>query len=258
MSAPVFLTIEEFLSILISELPEGVYANDLADDPDFDKRSYSSAELRAIASYLAICSNNLNLIYNDKFLSTVTSDGLVQWEKDFFSTAQDSTLSFQVRVQNLTSKIRSTGGISYTAIKSVVAGILGTIPFDLLPYSGQAGVGAWILDESALDYGTWLAELDPLIGARNENGLVPLDCSFDFADEGLTADDLAAIQRTAYMYEVRIYGNASDAILNLLDMRLTQLEPARSSHVIRNNQTYGPSDVTAYLAATPEFDRMRL
>lgn len=258
MALPVFLTTDEFLSILQSELPDGVYPTDLADDTNADNRSYSSSELRAIATVLANASANLALINDDKFLSTVTADGLIAYEKDYFATAQDSTLSTQVRVQNLISKIRATGGISFTAIKSVVAGTLGSIPFDLLPYSGQAGVGAWILGTSQLGYGTWLAALDPLIGARTENGLVPLDCSLNYAGEGLTAAQLAAIQTTAYAYEVRIYGNASAAVLSLLDMRLTQLEPARSTHVIRNNQTYGPADFSAYEASTPEYARLRI
>jgi hypothetical protein len=203
-------------------------------------------------------SDNLRSIYSDKSLSTVTEAGLSAWEKDLFTSAQDSSLSLEARRSNLISKLRSTGGISLPAIKSVVAGILGDLKFDLLPYSGQAGVGAWILGASQLSFETWLTELDPIIGARTEGGLVPIDCAFDVDAEGLTSDQLASIQATAYTFEVRIYGDADAETLKLLDMRLTQLEPARSTHVIRNNQTFGPGDYAAYKSATPEFKRLRL
>lgn len=258
MSAPIFLTTDEFMLILLSELPDGVYANDYANDPDVTRRSVSSSEFRALATLLDNLSQNLQLIYSDKFLSTVTAAGLSEWENDFFTTAQDATLSVDTRRQNLISKLRATGGISLPAIQSIVAGILGDIPFDLLPYSGQASIGAWILGQSLLGASTWLSALDPVVGARNDHGYVPLDCSLNYAADGLTADQLASIQTTAYTFEIRIYGNASAQTLALLDSRLTQLEPAFSTHVIRNNQVEGPSDTTAYVAATPQFARLRL
>ena len=257
MAAPIFLTIDEFFTVLFAELPAGVYAPDDATDPDPAKRSVSSSELRAISQMFADASGNLELVYEDKFLSTVTSDGLLLWEKDYFDSAQDSSLPLETRRQNLISKIRSTGGISYPAIYSLIQGILGAIPFDLLPYSGQKN-GAWLLGRSSLDQNTWLAKLDPLNGARQDIGFSPLDCSLDYASDGLTADQLTAIQSTAYEYEVRIYGQASQATLNLLDARLTQFEPARSTHVIRNNQVQASADFTAYRAATPEYEKLRL
>lgn len=257
MSAPIFLKTDEFLEILLSELPQGVYAGDYANDPDPAKRSVSSSELRAICAYLEIASDNLSVIYSDKFLSTVTADGLLAWEKDFFTVAQDSTLPLELRRQNLLSKIRSTGGISLPAIRSVAAGILDPIPFDLLPYSGQAGIGAWVLGASQLGIGTWLTELDPIMGARTEGGLEPLDCALDYEAEGLTEEQLTSIQKTAYTYEIRIYGNASAQTLALLNMRLTQLEPAMSTHVIRNNQIAPSGDFSGYIASTPEFARLR-
>ena len=52
-----------------------------------------------------------------------------------------------------------------------------------------------------------------------------------------TLDEMIEIQETAYMYEIDIYGNADAATLALLDRQLTALEPARSSHIIRNNVT---------------------
>jgi hypothetical protein len=258
MSVPIFLTTDEFLEILIAELPLGVFADDLANDLDQSRRSVSSSELRAFATALAGLSTNLSSIYADKFLNTATGDGLSAYERDYFSSAQDGSLSIDARRTNIISKLRSTGGISMPAIQSVIAGILGPIPFDLLPYSGQGGVGAWILGRSKLGVDTWLTHLDPIIGARSEGGLIPLDCAFDYESQGLSDAELLSIQTTAYTFEVRIYGSASAETLSLLDARLTQLEPARSGHVIRNNQTSGPANIAAYEAATPEYERLRL
>jgi hypothetical protein len=258
MSAPIFLNSLEFLDILIAELPDGVYPTDYADSEDVSKRSISSSELRAIALQLGTASDNLAAIYSDKFLSLAGGDGLTAYERDYFATTQDGSLSLDDRRANLISKLRATGGISLPAVKSVVESILGDIPFDLLPYSGQGGGGAWILGTSALGVSSWLGALDPLIGARSDNGLTPLDCNLAYAADGLSLDQLASIQRTAFTYEVRIYGAASDQTLMLLDQRLSQLEPARSTHIIRNNQVLGPADFAAYKAQTPEFDRLRL
>lgn len=224
----------------MAELPEGVYAEDRADDPDPSKRSYTSAEMRAFAILMAELYENLDNVYRDKFLTTVTPDGLPEWEHDLFSSAQDSSLSFDTRKQNLLAKFRSKGGISLPAIQSVVASILTPLglAFDILPYSGQTNgalTGSWVFETSTLGDDTFLADEDPLLGAGRGLGIVPLDCSLDYAAAGITANDLLEIQETAYTYAVRIFGIASAQTLSLLDAQLTANEPARSTHVIFNN-----------------------
>ena len=105
--------------------------------------------------------------------------------------------------------------------------------------SGQVNengdTGTWILGYSSLGQNTYLGTLDPLIGDRS--GFTPLDCSLDYAAAGITAGQLADIQKMAYSYEVRIYGNADAVTLALLDSDLTKYEPARSTHIILNNAT---------------------
>lgn len=236
MSEPIFLDIEKVMDILMAEIPDGVYASDRADDPDPNKRSYSSSELRAHATLLANLYANLNGIWDDKFLTTVTAAGLTPWEKQLFATLQDSGQSFQTRKNNLLAKFRATGGISYPAIESLIQSILDpvSLTFDLVTWGcGSGGGGAWILDFTPLDVETYLASRAPLTGARQD--LTPLDCDLDYAAAGLTAQDLIDIQSTAYTYEVRIHGNADAATLNTLDIALTEAEPSRSTHVITNN-----------------------
>lgn len=244
MSSPIFPGIEQILDILFAELPDGVYATDRADNPDVDKRSYSSSEIRAHAQIFANLYENLLNINRDKFLTTVTVDGLAPWEKELFASAQDSSKPFSFRQQNLISKWRSTGGISLPYISSIIHSILDPVglTFEILPYSGQSnGVenGAWILNLTPLGKNSFLSARDPLFGEQQD--MVPLDCNLDYAAAGITAQDLADIQATAYTYEVQIFGNASAEVLSILNKQLTALEPARSTHVITNNAS-GPVD----------------
>lgn len=245
MSSQLFMNIEQVLDVLFAELPDGVYATDRADDPDPDKRSNSSAELRAMSSMIADLYFNLLDIDLNKAITTIQVDGLASWERDLFAAVQDSMLPFQVRQQRLLAKIRSFGGINFPTINSVVHGILDPVglPFQILAYSGQSNGtvhGGWLLGFSGLGLDTYLGIEDPLLGTGLGAGQTPLDCDLDYAAAGLTAQDLANIQATAYTYEVQIYGNADVNTLALLDEQLTELEPARSTHVITNNATPPP------------------
>lgn len=224
----------------MQELPDGVYAQDGADHPNTAKRSVSSAEVRAHAMMIEWLYENLQNINNDKTITTVTEEGLAPWEKDMFSVAQDGSQSFLTRKQNLLAKYRAKGGINYPAIKKIVAGILDPVglSFDILPYSGTFG-GAWIFEQSLLGLDTYLAELDPINGSVIDNLITPLNCDRDYTAAGLSLGQMEEIERTAYLYEVRIYGHANQTTLDALDLTLTQHEPARSDHVITNDAT-GP------------------
>jgi hypothetical protein len=240
MASPIFPSVEQVLDILMSEIPDGPYAKDRADDPDPDNRSYSSVELRAHSQMIANAYSNLQDVYSNKFITTVTPDGLADWEKDLFASAQDSNLPFSTRQQNLIAKIRAQGGISLPAIQNVISAILTPLglPFQILPYGGEYNgtqYGVWVFEYSELGLDTYLGDLDPVIGARRD--MTPLDCALNYEAAGLTAQQLAEIQATAYTYEVQIYGDASAATLALLDKQLTAQEPARSTHIITNNAT---------------------
>jgi hypothetical protein len=193
MTAPFFPDVEQILTILMGELPDGVFASDRADDPNPDNRSYTSSELRAHAQMLANLYSNLETIYLDKFVTTVTPTGLASWEKDFFASAQDGSLPYATRQQNLLAKVRANGGISLPAIASVISGILTPVglTFGIFPWNGQYNgttYGAWILGFSELGLDTYLAELDPLTGTGVGVGETPLDCSLNYAAAGITAD----------------------------------------------------------------------
>ena len=183
MANPIFLNVEQALSILQSELPNGVYASDRADNPNIEKRSYSSSELRTVAQIYSELYNNLQTIYEDKFLTTVQPDALTSWESNLFLTPQDSNLPFATRQANLITKYRATGGISYIYIYNLVASILNPVglTFALISYSGNP-IGAWRLEVSELDLNTYLSEIDPIVGAIA--GKYNLDCHFEINTNG--------------------------------------------------------------------------
>lgn len=251
MSSPIFLSVEQVLDLYFAELPDGVYATDRADSPDLEKRSYSSSELRAHSEMVAVLYENLQTINQDKFISTVTNDGLTSWERDLFAEAQDSSQPYNVRQQNLLAKARATGGISRPVITSIISGVLTPqgLAFDVIPLCGCNG-GVWILEVSRLDIDTFLSIADPLIGA---NPSAPLDCDLDYVAAGITLAQLQAIQTTAYTYLVKIYGVADATTLALLDRLLTQFEPARSTHILVNNAESGgvPDNIDGGEFTTP-------
>jgi hypothetical protein len=237
MTVQRYLTDEEVVDLLLSELPGGVYPTDRADDPDKARRSYSSSELRAHSVQVATVYDKLRTTALNKSITDMTLDGVSDWEKMLFKDAQNASLPLETRRQNLLSKYRATGGISYLILDSVVHGILDAVglAFQLAARSMPLNDGTWMLDVSPLDQGTYLASGDPLVGTRQDPPFVPLDCALDYASAGLTAEQLIGIQDTAYAYEVRIFGVADAATLALLEARLTETEPARSTHYIFNN-----------------------
>lgn len=232
-----FLSEEQNLDLLIAELPEGVYAVDRADDPNPAKRSYSSSELRAASRLEAMVYENLRLIYLDKFISTATEVGITQWERDLFKDPQDTSLDLEVRRAKALGKYRQIGSISLPAIVSVIHSVLDPVGIPFIVRSScqtseDEGTPSWVFEVSLLGFDTYLADGDPLAGAVVTN---PLDCDLDYIAAGLTLAQFLAIQNTAYSYEVLLLGVADAQTLTLLDRRLTESEPARSTHHIINN-----------------------
>lgn len=217
----------------IEELPPDQFPQDRADNADKTKNSISSSDIRAQCQLFDDASTNLAQIYNNKFASTVDATGMRRWESDWFPTPVDASIPFDQRQARLFAKIRANGGISLPAIRNILTPYFANVglAFDIAAWSGANG-GAWILGESLLGVDTILALLDPIIGAAEPN---PLDCDLDYAAAGLTLQQLQDIQTTAYTYEVRIFGHATDDFIAIIDDVLTQYEPARSTHVILND-----------------------
>lgn len=240
---PKFLTEDECFTILQGELPEGVYASDLAKAADPDKRSWVSSELRAWAKLAANAYDSLEAVYDDKFISYASEGGIARWEKDLLFYGGDGTLLLEERRAILLAKVRSRGGLSYPALNALVSGILAPLGFtwDIVTCAGGRG-GAWMIDTHCrLDQDTYLAYGDPLRGAVRG---AALDCDLDFEAAGITAERLEGIQQAAFTYLVRITnGTLSDGVASFLDLLLTTFEPGRSTHQVVENFTGDMPDV---------------
>jgi len=185
MSNLFFLGIEDVMTIIQGEMPQGVYAQDRADNFDPNKRSYSSSELRTVAQMYANLYANLQDIWEDKFLSTLQPDAIGDWEADLFSTPQNANLPFTTRQQNALTKYRATGGLSYPYINSLISSILTPLGLSwlLVPYSGGY-LYAWVLEQSSLDTDTYLSLEDPIYG--KQVGIYNLDCNSQILTTGNT------------------------------------------------------------------------
>jgi hypothetical protein len=129
--------------------------------------------------------SNLQDIWENKFISTVQPDEIGNWEAELFPNPVDSSLPFEVRKQNLLTKYRATGGLSYPYFMGVVGNILTPLGLDFTinVYCGMP-TGAWILDVSALDFDTYLSLTNPIFGAKV--GFYDLDCNAQIIASGST------------------------------------------------------------------------
>lgn len=227
---PTFLSREQIYRVLQRELPEGVYP----DGPP--SAFFSTADNDSIAGIAASGYQNLSVAY-DNYFPQLAVEKLSDWEIAVFGAVSSSLLTVLERQQRILEKLRAQLDISWGSILSQIQEIFDAagLEFDLVTWCGSVGGGgAWDLEFSQLDVDTYLSFMDPIRTAF-------LDCSLDYASIGLTADQLAAAQRTAYTYEVRVIGHADASFLADLDAILTAIEPARSTHYIYNDFP-GPLD----------------
>lgn len=255
---PIFLTRSQLYRMIQRELPEGAY-------PDGPPTAfYSTADSDATAAVLGGAYSNLESIY-DNFFPQFSTDRLTDWEIEVLGAPQDATKSLVARHAAVIAHFRSQQTISYSSILAQLQEIFSisdlieenntvvtpdwlldfgtldsntylgyrdpgtpgsTLGFQLVTWCDTPG--AWRLGSSMLDVETYLSLMDPLFSTG-------LDCALNYASLGLTAQQLADIQATAYTYEVRIIGTAQQSFLDYLEARLNQIEPARSKHVIYNS-----------------------
>jgi len=246
--------------MISAELPEGVFA---FGSPE---KFYTTADDDSVAKCTESAYNNLERIYQNSFPQSA-DEKISDWEVKVFGAVGSAFDNLQTRRQNVLDKLRERAGISIPIIREKlqktfdkadiisegVNGVIGgswlldfnyldvdtflsfrdpSVPsdadlsFDIVEWGCESG--AWILDVSHLDLETYLGFMDT-IRARD------LDCDLDYAAAGITAQQLADIQTTAFTYEIRIHGHAEQRFLDYLEKQLTKIEPARSAHYIYND-----------------------
>lgn len=223
-----FLSREEVYRILQRELPEGVY-------PDGAPSTYySTADMDSVADVAATGYTNLQRIY-DNYWPQLTDERVSDWEILVFGKNLAASLTLQQRRDKILGFIRNPRGMTIPDMVAVVKGVIGQ---DKLVEVANEGCdeGGWVLDVSELDISTYLngASLVDMVGADL--------CELGPSDFGVTQDYWDIAQEEAYTYIVYIYGYVlTDAEREEIEEQLNATEPARSQHVIMDNQD--PDDI---------------
>lgn len=220
----IFLEAQDVFRLIQRELPEGVY-------PDGAPSGYySTASVYSKASLIERAYDNMEVIYVNFFPQTA-EEKQVDWEYKVFGFQLDGADSLAIRRQKVIDKLRTKPGLTIGDILNVVRSVIGD---DKDLEIGEWGCedGCWILDESELEITTIFA------GSRSMDvtpGVFPGDslCTVDPSVFGKTEEEWAEVREDAFTYSLLVYSYTLTADeLALVDLLLTQSEPARSAHVI--------------------------
>lgn len=224
---PSFLTREIIFKAIQRELPEDVYAQ------GSPSAFFSTADSDSVAQVIANAYSRLNIIYDNYFPQT-SEERIVDWEIAVFGEAQDPSLSLSVRRSRILIQLQTLLTMSIPDIKSIILSVIGTDKLiDIRVWGCESG--GWMLDFSPLDEGTFLTSMFLISGVFN-----PGLCNMTAAELGMTDQQLLDWKRDAYTYEVIIYNYTLTADERTrLDAKLNIYEPARSGHVITDNQVVG-------------------
>jgi len=225
---PKFLNRNEIYRLLQRELPEGVY-------PDGAASAYfSTADMASVADVAATGYANLERIYENYWPQT-SDERITDWEITAFGFPLVASLSLAERRDRVVVKLRAKKGITKGDIKEAVLGIIGSDKdVEIVEWNCSGGeFGAWQLGVSLLGYNTYLGNYNMLTVTGDGA------CDINPADYGLTQEVWDGMKKQAYTYEVKIFGyTLSPSEYEALDTALIPAEPARSGHLISDNQTH--------------------
>jgi hypothetical protein len=218
---PIFLTQNDIYRMIQRELPEGAYP----DGPP--SAFFSTADSFATAKTLGTAYSNLGQIYDNYFPQHCDSSAIVDWEELVLGMQQDQSLTLSQRQDRVVSRIRSQRRTTPPDILSIVYSVIdSSIPAEIVEWGCDEG--GWVLDVSQLDIETILNGFSGVqFGFRTDW------CSVTAAQLGISQQDYLNYRQEAYTYDVRIYGYTLTALQRqILDLALSEGEPARSAHVI--------------------------
>lgn len=221
---PKFLNRAELYRLIQRELPEGAY-------PDGTPSAYfATADSDAFADVSASAYGNLENIYENYWPQSAV-ERLTDHERTVFGKPLSAALSLSERRDRVIAKYRAKKGIRKQDMVTAVQAIIGTDK-DVRALNYNCGDGSWRIGISLLGVSTYLGAFNTLLATG------PNLCSQGPEDFGLTEEEWEGMQRQAYTFEIQIYSyTLTAAELAAIDEVLTAAEPARSTHVIRDNLT---------------------
>lgn len=225
---PKFLNRQEIYRLLQREQPEDVY-------PDGAASAYfSTADNDSVADVAATGYANLERIYANYWPQTA-DERITDWEITAFGYPLEASLSLAQRRDRVVTKLRAKKGITKGDMKDAVQAIIGSDKdVEIVEWNCAGGeFGSWQLGISLLGYNTYLGNYNMLTVTGDGA------CDINPADYGLTDEQWEGMKTQAYTYEVKIFDYTLSAAERVaIDTALTEAEPARSQHVITDNQTH--------------------
>jgi hypothetical protein len=242
---PYFPIQDDVYRVLERELPPNTYI----DGPP--TAGYSTADMYATALTIANVYAALQVIYLNEFPQSA-DEYIDEWEVKEFGSVINASLSLADRQAALLRKIRSMPSITLWQVLTIVVSFLPAgVYAQIVPLGcGQDGSG-WILGVSRLSSQTILGWANGLT-LNNPNSLdlctlisgsavgwrlgsSPLNVGTILT--GLNSwQTISTLQKKAYTYEIRIFGyTLTGAALQGMLLAVTAAEPARSTHILRQN-----------------------
>lgn len=244
---PKFLSREEIYRIIQRELPEGVY-------PDGAPSAYwSTAESDASAAIAASAYMNLERIYENYFPQTA-DERIADWEVTMLGAQLDASLGLTARRDQVIAKWREQNDLSlWTILTRLLTLVSEGVHIQLFENCRIHG-GGWELGVSELGVGTILGNIRTIDIASPEEACFP-DFPFwtlgeselgvettMYTDGGdrdideVLSEEFGLQQYFAYSYEIRIFEHVlTTAQRDAIERVAKQLQPARSTHIIRDD-----------------------
>lgn len=257
-----FLTRNQIYRMLQRELPEGVYAD------GSPSAFFTTASVDAKAKTLETAYSNLQRIYENQFPQSA-DERIDDWLVKMFGTTLGN-LTLDEKRAKVIAKIRAQPRINLWEILTLVAGYLPEGKYvQIIEYCNQSQ-SAWVLDESALGLNTIFdlpikfADLGVpsdqwcqfVAGLQWRLGEQQLGVNTALAPATLYVD-VTNVQKQAFIYEIRIFEMAlMGADLQSMEKEVIKAEPARSSHITRQNLLLSDFFLTIPVTDVDEFSKV--
>ncbi len=225
---PKFLNRHEIYRLLQRELPEDVYPDGPAS------AFYSTADMDSVADCAATGYANLERLY-ENYWPQSADERITDHEITAFGFALSASLTLEERRDRVITKLRAKKGITNNDMKQAVLSIIGSDKeVVVVEYGcGKGEFGTWLIGVSELGYNTYLGGMNMLLITGE------FACEATAEEYGITEEQLEMIKTQAYTYEIKIFNyTLSVAERAAIESALSEGEPARSTHVVFDNQVH--------------------
>lgn len=220
----IFLETQDIYRLMQRELPEGVYPDGAASG------FFSTASIYAKSEQVKVAYDNMERIYDNMFPQSA-DEKQTDWEIKVFGFSLDAALGLAIRRQKVIDKLQTKPGIARGDLMKVIKSVIGD--------DKDVEIASWNCDGGVWEIGVSELGVSTILGRRAQNITSFTNPGADFCttdpltEFGISEADWLEMRQQAYTYSVLIYSyTLTAAEMELLELLLSQSEPARSAHVI--------------------------